>query len=254
MRKIFSQKTVLLATLLLMLSAFSTANAQARKDIEDPWEGFNRLMFGFNNTLDTFLLRPTAIAYRTVVPLPMRDSLRNVIDNLGTPVILMNDVLQGDGDRAWNTVARFALNTTFGIAGLYDAGTHFGYPKHEEDFGQTLGTWGVDGGPYVVLPIFGPSNVRDVFGRIGDYAMNPLTYVVAKNNEDYPLILLSVTTADVIDARSRNMESFDSIRENSLDYYATIRSLYTQNRRARIANQETSKDQNFDDLDFEFEN
>lgn len=245
-------KLLILFLIVAMLAVPGNSYAQAQNgsQVADPWEGFNRLMFGFNDTVDTFLLRPTAEAYRFVIPFPMRDSVRNFINNVNTPVVLINDLLQGDGDRAWNTTARFLLNTTFGIGGLFDAGTHFGYPKHTEDFGQTLGTWGVQEGPYIVLPLFGPSNARDFWGRIGDVALNPLTYVIAEN-DDLDGYVLGMTVLDVVDARSRNIERFDRIREDSFDYYATIRSLYTQNRQAQIANREPA---NGRDLDFEFEN
>src|SRR5262249_43449058 len=124
----------------------------------DPFEGLNRAVFGFNELLDHVILEPAARIYRAVVPHPVRIGVINVLNNLATPVTLTNDILQGNPEAAANTIKRFMVNSTLGIGGIFDHATGLGEPLHREDFGQTLGTWGVNGSPYIVLPILGPSN------------------------------------------------------------------------------------------------
>ncbi len=208
----------------------------------DPAEPFNRAMFAVNQGLDTVLVRPATVAYRTLVPSPARTGLRNVLRNIRTPVILLNDMLQGQPQRAGNTLGRFVVNTTLGLGGLIDvAEMAFGVPFHNEDFGQTLASWGVSEGPYLFLPLFGPSNPRDLAGFAVDVAAQPLTWV----GQGFEVNLLSGlrTGIGILDARDAVQDTLDSVMATSLDPYATLRSGYRQGRNAAIANRDAGAPQ-----------
>lgn len=202
----------------------------------DPLEGLNRFIFAFNDMLDTVLFRPLAATYRVLLPQFIRDSVRSFLRNISTPVILANDLLQGSFDRAGTTLTRFAINTTAGVGGLWDAADEFGYPYHDEDFGQTLGVWGVGAYPYLVVPILGPSSGRDAVGLIVDSFIDPLTYLVDDE------VLLTRRFVQGIDFRSRNIETLEELRRDSVDFYARIRSVYLQRRVDEINNGEPSDD------------
>ncbi|MEO3428624.1 VacJ family lipoprotein [Pelagibius sp. CAU 1746] len=199
-------------------------------DDNDPLEIPNRMIFAFNEALDFAVIRPVAVTYRFIVPTGVRNSVRNFLRNLRSPVVLANDLLQGDLERAENTFARFFINSTIGLLGLFDIAADSGYPYHDEDFGQTLGTYGAGEGFYLVLPILGPSSLRDGSGRIVDIFLDPLTYIAPQEFN------LGRSAATGIDFRSRNIEELDSLEADSLDFYARIRSLYRQNRENEINN------------------
>jgi len=205
-------------------------------EANDPLEPLNRYFFEVNFFIDNVLLEPVATAYAHVVPDPGRDIVRNFFDNLKSPVILANDVLQGDMDRASVTAGRFLANSTIGLAGLFDVATHFGWEKHEEDFGQTLGVWGVSEGPYLVLPIIGPSPPRDTVGMAVDYFFDPLSYYT--RNTDRGWIPYARRGVRAVDFRAENLEAFDDIERTAIDLYATVRSLYRQRRNDDIRNGE----------------
>lgn len=200
----------------------------------DPIEPLNRFVFGFNEILDGLIFRPAGKVYRAVLPEKARDSIRNFLRNLAAPIILANDLLQGEGKRAGKTVTRFVINTTVGVVGLFDVAAEMGYPFHREDFGQTLAVYGAGEGPYLVLPIFGPSNLRDVTGRLVDVLLNPFVYVASANNAGE--WLTAERSIAGVDKRSRNIENLEELKKDSLDYYARIRHLYRQARRREIQN------------------
>ena len=205
-------------------------------EINDPLEPLNRAIFGFNLAVDKALVRPVSIAYRDVIPKPGRDGVRNFLDNLETPVVFANDVLQGSAERAGTTAGRFAINSTIGIVGLLDAAASFGLERHDEDFGQTLGVWGFPEGPFLMLPLLGPSPPRDSLGLVFDYFVDPLTYAFDNNDVEW----LSGVRYGVraIDSRSRTVAALDEIERTSIDFYATVRSLYRQQRADEIRNGE----------------
>lgn len=203
-------------------------------EVNDPLEPVNRVFFEFNRGLDTLILRPVASLYRGLIPPPIQTIVSNFLNNLKAPVILLNDLLQGDMARASDTFTRFAINTTVGVLGMGDPATDMGYPRHEEDFGQTLGTWGVGEGVYLVLPIFGPSNPRDAVGQVVDVLTDPVWQYA--QNTDRQHIPRQQFAAEMIDFRARNMEEIDDLEKTSLDYYAAVRSLYRQVRRDDIRN------------------
>ncbi|MCK5545816.1 MAG: VacJ family lipoprotein, partial [Rhodospirillaceae bacterium] len=205
-------------------------------ETNDPLEPLNRVIFQVNRGLDTWFLRPAATFYKAMLPPPVQTAFSNFLDNLSSPVVLLNDILQGDSDRAADTFARFAINTTIGIGGLFDMATDMGYPDHSEDFGQTLGVWGMDEGPFIMLPIFGPSNPRDTVGLVADYFTDPITNWAI--NTDRRWVNPTRSGSESVDFRARNMEEIDDTERTSIDYYATVRSLYRQHRRDQIRNGE----------------
>lgn len=226
---------LLVSALALSACAHAPADPEARAEFQrnnDPAEPTNRAVFRANQFVDRNALRPVARGYAEYVPSPVRGSLHNFVSNLEEPGIAVNDVLQGNVSRAWNTTQRFAVNTTVGGAGLFDVATDWHRPHHEADFGQTLGVWGVAPGPAVQLPLFGPSNVRDTVGKVGGIVLNPLTFVTGTT-------ATTVTAASggigVVDGRSRLLSTTDSLERSSLDYYATLRSVMAQRRAYLVA-------------------
>jgi len=208
-------------------------------DISDPLEPFNRLMFGINDVLDTLVFRPVAVVYRTVVPQFARTGIRNIAFNIATPITLTNDLLQGEWDRAQVTLSRFVVNSTVGIGGLIDVAEQGGQPAHFEDFGQTLATWGVGQGPYIVLPIIGPSSPRHLVGRVADIFTNPWTWILWNEPIEHRL---APTGATLLIVREQNLDNIDNLKETSPDYYASIRSFYAQNRSSEISNNSLEED------------
>jgi phospholipid-binding lipoprotein MlaA len=206
---------------------------QAYKEANDPIEPLNRKIFAFNKGLDDAIMKPVAKAYRRAIPAFARDSIRNFLNNVNSHQTFVNDVLQGESGRAAETAMRFFVNTTLGFFGFFDVAGQWGLERHSEDFGQTLAVWGVDEGPYLMLPLLGPSNVRDATGRVVDKFMDPLTYV-APNNFEYTVASYTAIVVDVVDSRSRVIDELEDLERNSLDLYATIRSLYRQNRASKI--------------------
>ena len=205
------------------------------EDDFDPFETVNRFIFAINEALDVILLKPAAATYRFLIPEFARDSVRNVIRNLKAPVIFANELWQGKDEEASETLVRFGINSTIGLAGLIDVADSFGYKYHSEDFGQTLGFYGTEPGPYLVLPLFGPSSVRDAIGLGVDSLIDPWSYVLdAAKVEEKDEILLGRRIAGGIDKRSRNIENIEELQRDAVDFYARIRSLYLQNRRNLI--------------------
>ncbi len=212
------------------------ASAPESGDAWDPLETPNRFMFAINKTLDTFILRPLAVTYRDLTPNGAQRGVRNALNNLGEPVTAINELAQGEATRAAQTVARFIVNSTIGLLGLFDVAKDIGLPPTKEDFGQTIGVWAKappeDGGPYLVLPLVGPSNARDAVGLLVDHLVDP--FRVAAHHFDVDWLLYVRTGADAIDSRSRTLQALDDIEKNSVDYYTAIRSAYTQRRAAQI--------------------
>lgn len=203
-------------------------------ETNDPLEPTNRVFYAVNNGLDTVILKPAAQAYRYVVPGPVRNGVHNVLSNLGTPVQLSNDMLEGKPRRAGDTAMRFVINTTVGVLGIFDVATGWGYPAHDADFGLTLANWGVPEGPFLFLPVLGPSNPRDASGYGADIALDPFTWI--GNVHDAGLRAFNWTRygLSAVDARERVLDSLDQIKKTALDPYATFRSLYRQHRRAQL--------------------
>ena len=216
---------------LSLLAGPAATLAWAQVDENDPLEPVNRAVFEFNRVLDGLLLEPAAIMYRAATPRFVRTGVDNFLDNLRTPVVLANDLLQGEWKRAEHTLGRFMLNTILGFGGLIDVGTRVGMPaRHDEDFGQTLALYGVGPGPYLMVPLIGPSNPRDLSGRVVDFLFDPLFFLAPT---DVSVARFGVST---VDFRERNLETIDEFERSSLDLYAATRTLVRQLRANEIRN------------------
>lgn len=225
------------ANLLLAMALFVSGCAAQHQtagggNFNDPFESTNRKIFAFNQAVDRHVLVPAAKAYRTVLPDPVRDSVRDFLRNLRSPLILANDLLQGNFPHAGDTLARFLLNSTIGIGGIVDVASRWGIPFHDEDLGLTLAVWGVPEGPYLVIPVLGPSNPRDFGGQVAEGFGDPWNIVATDNG--YMWIPFVRGAVGGIDERSRYIETLADLERTSLDYYATIRSLYRQRRAALV--------------------
>ena len=216
-----------------LLSACATSEV-AEDGVHDPFEPVNRVIFDGNLIADDYVVRPVAEAYGTVVPEPVRDSIQNVLRNMRQPIIFANEVLQGDWEGAEVAVSRFLINSTIGLAGLNDvAGMDKRLAYRSEDFGQTLAVWGVDEGPYLVLPFLGPSNVRDAAGFGVDAFADPIRWATGPIG-DVDAFGPARTGVTIIDQRERTIEPLDRLRADSIDYYAALRSAYQQFREGEI--------------------
>ncbi|OOZ41519.1 hypothetical protein BOW52_04490 [Solemya elarraichensis gill symbiont] len=196
--------------------------------INDPWVGFNRSMYKFNDGLDKAIIAPAARGYRAVVPKPIRQGVSNFFENLADIIAAINNLLQGKPKEALSDTARVLVNTTLGVGGLFDIASRMKLEKHHEDFGQTLAVWGVKNGPYIVLPILGPSTLRDTTGTIVDVSMHPLSTV----NEDE--IIYSTVGLYVVDERAELLEASDIMEQAALDPYIFQRDAYYQSRQHAI--------------------
>ena len=197
------------------------------REINDPIEPINRRIFTFNLLLDKLVLRPLAEGYG-VLPETPRKGITNFLRNIGSPVTLANDLLQAKARRAATTAVRFAINSIFGIGGLFDVATRLGWERHSEDFGQTLGYYGVPEGPYLVLPVLGPAPPRDAIGLVADYLLDPVSYLGL--NSGWEWVSPTLSTLEAIDFRTRHFDEIDDTKRTAIDLYATVRSAYRQSR------------------------
>jgi phospholipid-binding lipoprotein MlaA len=215
---------------------------------DDPLEPFNRSMYVVHQTLDHWIFRPAAVAYATVIPQPLRKGLRNLINNLKEPGIAFNDLLQAHPTRAGKTTARFVINSTVGLGGLMDIAYNAGLPFHENGFGATAGRWGMTPGPYLFIPFIGPKNFRDALGDLADIATDPLGWQPFRNGQ----VIYARTIIDGLDERAQADAQLKAIDDMSADPYASLRSLYEQNRALQIQEAITgmpgSASPSFDDL------
>ena len=250
-----------------VVSAGTTGSEELKDSVSQDtanecFEGFSRTMFKFNHALDTAIFEPVARGYRAL-PVPIRRGTGNASDNLRSLLTIPNNVLQGDFGRAGNTVARFGINTTVGILGIFDPAAKLGFEDlGKEDFGQTLGVWGSESGCYFVLPILGPTTTRDAIGLVGNMFLDPVYHITHNSEIKNGLVgndnysehnYYYYQSTGAVDFRAKNIESFDSLEENSIDLYASIKSLYLQNRNKKIANStstvETQDDSDWEELD-----
>lgn len=228
-----------LAVFLASLAACATppTDPAARAEFDranDPLEPMNRRIFAFNLYLDDNIAKPVATAYRDNVPKFVRDRFRDFYDNFTSPVTFVNDVLQLETGRAAETATRFWVNSLIGVGGFFDVAAQYGLKKHKEDFGQTLAVWGVKEGPYLMVPLLGPSNPRDLSGKVVDSFLNPISYGLSHAGVAWLEIVASVL--DGVDMRAGLLDPMDELRRTSLDFYAAVRSLYRQSREGEISN------------------
>lgn len=226
-----------LSPVFLMLGCATTpsdpAALAAFKANNDPLEPMNRGVFAFNQAIDSAVIKPIAKGYVQVLPQPVRDGLRNAVSNLNEPVVFANNVLQGQFRRSGTTAGRFLLDSTFGLAGFVDVARREGLKKQTGDLGQTFHAWGFPEGPYLVIPILGPSNPRDAAGLGLEVYLDPFRYITS--NDDFPkAATYAPGIVGGIDERSRNIDKLDAIRKEAIDFYASLRSLFRQNRAAEL--------------------
>ncbi len=229
MKNMTTTKTTF-STLAAILASALLLSACATRD-EDPLEGYNRGMHGVNTVLDKAIFRPVAKGYRFITPDGVRSRIGNISDNLREPVNMVNSFLQGDFDQGMVSFWRFIINSTVGVGGMNDVAASAGLKERREDFGQTLGVWGAGPGPYIVLPIIGPSSGRDTIGMVADWFTSPWPYMLDEDREKIALVL-----AQGLVERERLIDPMDDIYETSLDPYATFRSVYGQYRDAAVKN------------------
>ncbi|MCS6853751.1 MAG: VacJ family lipoprotein [Elioraea sp.] len=230
--------------LALVVSACATVPPQSDPEARaeyfernDPLEPLNRAVFAFNEAFDHLLFRPAAETYRTLVPKPVRTGVGNVIDNLLVPRTAANQLLQGRPDDAAKSIARFLINSTLGVLGIFDVASEMGLEPQFEDFGQTLAVWAgtTNGGPFLMLPILGPSTLRDAFALPIDMAMDPWNWV--GQGDQVQALRLGRYAVQAIDGREQLIEPIDALRAQSLDFYSALRSVYLQRRERDIRNE-----------------
>jgi phospholipid-binding lipoprotein MlaA len=197
-------------------------------DERDPWQGYNRAIFSFNDAVDHWVLEPVAKGYDVVVPDPLERCFSNFFQNLRVPINSVNGFLQGKPVNGASDVGRFAVNTTIGLAGFLDPATYIGLERHDEDFGQTLAVWGVPAGPYVVWPLYGASTVRDSGGAVADTAMSVMPFFL----ESY--VTIGARIFETVNARALVLEDVERARSAALDWYTSVRNAYLQRRETLI--------------------
>lgn len=202
--------------------------AKAKESIHDPYENFNRKSFAIHLVIDKYLARPIASAYTTVLPNPVRRTFSNVLRTWTAPVSIANDAFQGNWSKMGTDSARFGINMTIGIFGIIDMASHLGFKQQSEDFGQTLAKYGVGSGPYLFIPLLGPSTPRHLVGRTVDTFLNPTYYFSESEYRD------GIFALDVINTRSELLEPLDDLAKSSSDLYTSYKSFYWQNRQFRI--------------------
>ena len=251
--------------ILIFLSSFLSVSVYAGSDgsnelskksdasVKDCFEGLNRGIFAFNQALDSVVFEPLAKGYR-YLPSPIRTGTSNVVGNLSTLLTIPNNVIQGDFVIAGKNVVRFVINSSIGILGLFDPATRLGFDDYQrEDFGQSLGRWGVGEGCYLVLPVLGPSTARDAIGSLGNYLGGDAWYNVTVRNDTHyfdDFDYYASKGAEGIDFRAKNLEAINNLEKNSIDFYASVKSLYLQDRRKKILNADNIIE-TLDDSDWE---
>jgi len=228
----------LLLTFTIAATTASCASVNGPSPDYDPFESYNRAMFSFNDTLDENIVKPVAAAYKDYVPSPVRSGISNFFNNLGDILVVLNDLLQGKFAQAGHDTLRFFVNTTFGLFGLFDVATYMELPKHHEDFGQTLAVWGVNDGPYLVLPFLGPSTLRDTAGLVVDAQADPI-YEISDSEARLGTIALKA-----VDTRADLLGASKILDQAAFDRYAFLRDAYLQRRKHLIHDGNPPQDEN----------
>jgi len=215
---------------LLFLLVSGCASVSTPPPENDPYEHFNRTVYRFNDTLDRAILKPVAKGYQKVVPQPVDDGVTNFFSNLDDVTVTLNDLLQGKVRQAGSDLSRLVWNSTVGIAGLFDVASHLGLPKHNEDFGQTLGKWGVSSGPYLVLPFLGPSTFRDTAALPADWVSDPLYHYYDEDKNGY----WKLKSVYYVDKRADLLRASRILEQAALDEYVFMREAYLQRRQSLV--------------------
>jgi len=214
------------------------------REVKDCFEGVNRVTFSFNQGLDKAIFKPVARGYRKL-PSPIRSGTSNALENISSLITIPNNILQGEFKKAGINTGRFVVNTTVGILGVFDVATKMDFPEYKkEDYGQTFGAWGMGAGCYVVLPVLGPSTVRDTIGSFVNAFGDPYYNMSVHGNNQYldKKVYIATKTISGIDFRAKNLETIDNLEKNSMDFYASVRSLYLQDRQQKIRNSDPTID------------
>ncbi|MDB9844648.1 VacJ family lipoprotein [bacterium] len=247
------KKIIITSIISLMLATNVSAdtdgeNSLSKKnsgEVKDCFEGLNRVTFSLNQGLDKVIFKPVAKGYRKL-PSSIRTGTSNALENISSLVTIPNNILQGEFKKAGINTGRFVVNTTVGILGVFDVATKMDFPEYEkEDYGQTFGVWGVGEGCYVVLPVLGPSTVRDTFGSfVNVLGGDPYYNMSAHGNNQYldKDVYMATKTISGIDFRAKNLDTIDNLKKNSMDFYASVRSLYLQDRQQKIRNSDPTID------------
>lgn len=226
------------AAMVLFMTGCATTNQSA--GVSDPLEGYNRAMYQFNDAVDTAVLKPVARGYDAVVPDPISQGVSNFFSNLNDITVIINDLFQGKFYQAYRDTHRFVLNTTVGVAGIFDVASLSGFTKNNEDFGQTLGVWGAEPGAYIVLPFFGPRNVRDTFGLVGDMFTDPVMYV---EGDDARIALVGTR---VVDTRADLLKAEKVLDQAATDEYSYVRDAYMSRRQYLVFDGNPPQNDEFD--------
>ena len=247
------KKIIITSLISLMLAANVCADTDGENnlskknlgEVKDCFEGLNRATFSLNQGLDKVIFKPVAKGYRKL-PSPIRSGTSNALENISSLLTIPNNILQGEFKKAGINTGRFAVNTTVGILGVFDVATKMNFPEYErEDYGQTFGAWGIGAGCYVVLPVLGPSTVRDAFGSfVNVLGGDPYYNSSVHGNNQYldKDIYMKTKIVSGIDFRAKNLETIDNLEKNSMDFYASVRSLYLQDRQQKIKNSDPTID------------
>ena len=230
--------TLSVLILTLLFSGCATVNEDYR-DPRDPYEGFNRTMYNFNEGLDDYVLKPLGRGYKAITPVPVDNGITNFFANIGDVVSAVNNLLQFKLTRAASDVSRIAINTTLGLLGFVDVASNMNIPKYDEDFGQTLGYWGIDPGPYIVLPFFGPSSGRDAVGVVVDWYTDPVTYLDPDSH------MWITKTIRYVDLRADLLGASNILEQAALDPYEFVRDAYMQKRQNDVFDGNPPLEENF---------
>ena len=237
---------LLLIFLALALPGCASLPEGTQRSDDDPWERYNRAVYQFNDAVDSAVLRPVAKGYRYVTPDPLEQGFANFFSNLGLPLVALNQFLQADFGEGFSDLGRFMLNSTLGIGGFFDPASDLGLVEHEEDFGQTLAVWGIPSGPYLQLPLLGPSTIRDTVGSYADGQIEPL-YQYIDEPERYYLIVLNVVQ------QRAQLLNLDKQLKSAFDPYTFMRDAYLQRREFLVHDGNPPVDDYYDDLYGDFE-
>ena len=246
-------KKIIITSLISLMLAINVSadtdgeNSLSKKnprEVKDCFEGVNRVTFSFNQGLDKAIFKPVARGYRRL-PSPIRSGTSNALENISSLITIPNNILQGEFKKAGINTGRFVVNTTVGILGVFDVATKMDFPEYEkEDYGQTFGAWGIGAGCYVVLPVLGPSTVRDAIGSFVNAFGDPYYNMSVHGNNQYldKKVYIATKTISGIDFRAKNLETIENLEKNSMDFYASVRSLYLQDRQQKIRNSDPTID------------
>lgn len=238
-------KTARIIILISTLMAGPVFAEESERQNIDPFEAINRPIYKFNDITDKFLLRPLGKGYNFITPRPVRTGIGNFYDNITYPVTIVNSLLQGKGTQAIYDLNRFLFNSVFGVLGFVDVASSRGFPRHDEDFGQTFAKWGIPQGPYIVIPLLGPSTVRDGIGILGNVRVNPLVQMDNRSVRDKLLILWTIETRAALIGP-------DELVQDAFDPYLFVRDAYLQNRQFLINDSSTPTEEFFEDFEEDF--